>query len=152
VYELTASFRGFSAKKVSNVLLQLGQTLKIDLQLSVAEASTQVAVVAEAPILDVRLNVAMATISLDIMERIPKGRDFTSVVTTAPGVNDEARAGGLQIDGSSGSENRFIIDGMDTTNLRTGVSSKTLYYDFVQEIQVKSSGYSAEFGGSTGGV
>ncbi|MBI4475232.1 MAG: hypothetical protein HY646_21395, partial [Acidobacteria bacterium] len=55
-------------------------------------------------------------------------------------------------DGSSGSENRFIIDGMDTTNLRTGVSSKSLFVDFLQEVQVKSSGYSAEYGGSTGGV
>ena len=44
----------------------------------------------------------------------------------------ESRAGGPQIDGSSGSENRYIIDGMDTTHLRTGVSSKTVFIDFLQ--------------------
>ena len=41
---------------------------------------------------------------------------------------------------------------MDTTNLQTGVSGKTMLVDFIQEVQVKSSGYNAEFGGATGGV
>ena len=41
---------------------------------------------------------------------------------------------------------------MDTTNLQTGVSGKTMLLDFVEEVQVKSSGYNAEFGGATGGV
>jgi hypothetical protein len=87
-----------------------------------------------------------------MIERIPKGRDFTTVVQTVPGANDESRAGGIQFDGASGSENRFIVDGVDTTNLRTGVSGKTVYTDFIDTVQVKTSGYSAEFGGSTGGV
>src|SRR5207244_12317206 len=86
-----------------------------------------------------------------VIELILQGRDFTSVVTTAPGANDETKSGGLQIDGSSGAENRFIVDGMDTTALRTGVSNKTVYTDFLSEVQVKSSGYAAEYGGSTGG-
>ena len=38
------------------------------------------------------------------------------------------------------------------TNLQTGVSGKTVLLDFVEEVQVKSSGYNAEFGGATGGV
>ena len=41
---------------------------------------------------------------------------------------------------------------MDTTNLQTGVSGKTMLLDFADEVQVKSSGYNAEFGGATGGV
>ncbi len=41
---------------------------------------------------------------------------------------------------------------MDTTNLQGGTQGKTMLLDFIQEVQVKSSGYNAEFGGSTGGV
>ena len=41
---------------------------------------------------------------------------------------------------------------MDTTNLQNGTSGKTMLLDFVDEVQVKSSGYNAEFGGATGGV
>jgi hypothetical protein len=89
----------------------------------------------------------------EIIDRIPKGRDFTSILNLAPGAQAEAKAGGqIQVDGASGSENRFIIDGMDTTALQTGVSGKQMLLDFIQEVQVKSSGYNAEFGGATGGV
>ena len=86
----------------------------------VSGVSETIQITAESPLIDVKQNAAAATISSDIIDRIPKGRDWTSVVTTAPGANSESRAGGLQIDGSSGSENRFIVDGMDRTNLRTG--------------------------------
>ena len=56
------------------------------------------------------------------------------------------------IDGASQSENRFVIDGQDTTNLRTGLSGKGLVVDFIEQIQVKQSGYNAEFRATTGGV
>ena len=83
---------------------------------------------------------------------MPKGRDFTSLVTQAPGANQETKLGGISIDGASASENRFIIDGGETTDLRYGTSGKQLITDFVEEVQVKSSGYAAEYGGATGGV
>ena len=73
-------------------------------------------------------------------------------MTLAAGANQESRSGGISIDGASASENKWFIDGADTTNLRTGVSGKTLLTEFVEQVQVKSSGYAAEFGGSTGGV
>ena len=87
-----------------------------------------------------------------MIDRLPKGRDFTSLVTLAPGANNESRSGGISIDGASSAENRYFIDGTDTTNLRTGLSGKTLLPEFIDEVQVKSSGYQAEFGGATGGV
>ncbi|HET7694254.1 MAG TPA: TonB-dependent receptor [Vicinamibacterales bacterium] len=151
-YELTASLSGFATKKLSDVDLLLGQALKIDLQLALASVSESVQVTGESPIIDVKQNAATASITQDLMERIPRGRNFTTILNTAPGTNDESRNGGNQIDGSSGSENRFVVDGMDTTNLRTGVSGKTVFTDFLAEVQVKSSGYAAEYGGSTGGV
>ena len=45
-----------------------------------------------------------------------------------------------------------MIDGVETTNLQTGISGQGLIADFVEEVQVKSSGYTAEYAGSTGGV
>ena len=68
------------------------------------------------------------------------------------GANNESKLGGLSIDGASAGENRYIIDGIETTNLQNGTSGKNLIVDFVEEVQVKSSGYTAEFGGATGGV
>ena len=130
----------------------LGKLLTIDLTLTVGGVSETVQVTGEAPLIDVKQNAGFATIQKDTIDRIPKGRDFQSVLKTAPGTQDESRSGGIQVDGASGSENRFVVDGMDTTSLQNGTSGKTMLLDFIQEVQVKSSGYNAEFGGATGGV
>src|SRR4051812_23777741 len=150
-YAVTATLQGFVAAKISDAALSLGKELKIDLALRLAGVSETVNVTAGSPLIDVKQNATYATIEREAIERIPKGRDFTSVLRQAPGTQEESKSGGFQIDGASGSENRWIIDGMDTTNLQTGVSGKTMLLDFVQEVQVKSSGYNAEFGGATGG-
>src|SRR5687768_3022829 len=151
VYELTANLQGFTASVVKNAMVELGKQLTVDHSMRLAGVTETVTVTGEPPIVDTKSNATFSTISRESIERIPKGRDFTSILATAPGAQNESKSGGTQIDGASGSENRFIIDGVDTTNLRTGVSGKTMLLDFVQEVQVKSSGYNAEFGGATGG-
>jgi outer membrane receptor protein involved in Fe transport len=149
---VTAALSGFQTASIKNVQLELGQILKIDVPMQVGGVTEAVQVTGESPLIDVKQNAAAATIQRDTIDRIPAGRDFTDLVRMAPGAQDESRAGGWQIDGSSGSENRFIVDGQDTTNLRTGVSQKEVRTDFIQEVQVKSSGYNAEFRAATGGT
>jgi hypothetical protein len=151
-YELTATLPGFSAARLSDVSLELGQLLKGDLTLMPAGVAETVQVSNESPLIDVKQNAAGANIQADIIARIPRARNFTALVTSAPGVTDEARNRGIQIDGASGADNRFMIDGVDTTDLRFGTSGKVLANDFVQEVQVKSSGYNAEYRAAIGGV
>lgn len=152
IYVATATLQGFSQSKAENVVLGVGQLLKVDLTLSLAGVAETVQVTGTAPLIDTKQNASFATIQKDVIDKIPKARDFTSVVTTASGANNESRNAGIQIDGASGSENRFVVDGMDATELRGGTSGKTVLVDFIQEVQVKLSGYNAEFGGSLGGV
>jgi hypothetical protein len=84
---------------VENIQLQLGQILKVDFALQIASVAEAVQVTAESPIIDVKQNAATLSIQADLIDRIPKGRDFTSVVSTAPGVNQEGRGGGIMVDG-----------------------------------------------------
>ena len=114
--------------------------------------SETIEVSGESPLIDVKQNAAGANVQAEIIERIPKGRDFAAVVTSAPGITSEARNRGIQIDGASGADNRFLIDGVDTTNLLNGTSGKALPPDFVDTVQVKASGYTAEYRASLGGV
>ena len=151
-YEITATLSGFNTAKSEAVSLSLGQVLKVDLAMQVQGLTESVQVLSESPLIDVKQSAAFQNIHAEFIDRLPKGRDFTSIVTVAAGANNESRSGGISVDGASASENRYFIDGTDTTNLRTGLSGKNLLTDFIDEIQVKSSGYAAEFGGSTGGV
>lgn len=151
-YEVRTSLQGFAPAKVENIDLALGQILKVDLTLAPAGAAEVLEVTAASPLIDVKQSAAFANIHREFIDKIPRGRDFTSIVTIAPGANNESKLGGISIDGSSGAENRYVIDGIDTTEIQHGTSGKPLLTDFVDEVQVKSSGYNAEFGGSTGGV
>jgi outer membrane receptor protein involved in Fe transport len=151
IYEVTATLQGFTISKATDVRLAIGQVLKIDLSLSMATLTESVTVTAETPIIDVKQNAATASITAEEIANLPKARDFTDLIRTAPGTQQE-RKSGIQIDGAGGAEHRYVIDGMDTTGMRTGVSGQEMPSDFIQEVQVKSSGYNAEFRATTGGV
>jgi len=151
-YDVTASVPGFTAVKFERVEVLLGQIKRLSFVLEIAAVAETVRVSASSPLVDVRQSARGFSIRQDTIDLMPKGRDFTSLVTQAPSANFEPKLGGISIDGSSASENRFIIDGVETTDLVNGLSGKRLLPEFVDEIQLKTSGYTAEYGGSTGGV
>ena len=151
-YNVTASLAGFTPRNVDDVNVYLGQIKKVDFTLPISGVSETVMVTAVSPLIDVRQSARAANIRAEQIELLPHNRDFSSLVVQAPGANQENKSNGIMIDGASGAENRYIIDGIETTNVLNGVSGKDLLADFVEEVQVKSTGYPAEYGGSTGGV
>src|SRR4029077_15274372 len=85
-YVLTATLSGFSSAKLPDLALELGQVLKADFTLSVGALSETVQVSGESPLIDVKQNAAATSITADVIERVPKGRDFTNLVSfQAPG-------------------------------------------------------------------
>ena len=152
VYTVTASLSGMQSAIAKDVQAKLGTSPKVDLVLKVAAVSESVTVTAEPQLVDVTSSAAQTSIRTETFEKLPRGRDFSTVVVQAPSANQNNKDGGISIDGASGAENRYIMDGVDTTNPQTGVQGKALMTEFVDEVQVKSAGYPAEFGGSTGGV
>jgi hypothetical protein len=151
-YEISAKLQGFTTTKSQPVDLRLGQVLAVELALAVGGVAESVSVTAESPLIDTKQNARQSNIRDEQIALLPHGRDFTSLVTQAPGANAEAKLGGLSIDGASAGENRYIIDGIETTDLQDGTSGKNLNVDLVEEVQIKSSGYTAEYGGAMGGV
>jgi hypothetical protein len=152
IYDVTAQLAGFNSVTVPDVPLTLGQIKKVDFTLAVAGVAESVQVTAESPLVDVKQSARSTSIRGEQIDLLPKGRDFTSLIGQAPGANYEAKSGGYMIDGAAAGENRYVVDGVETTNLQSGASGKGLIADFIDEVQVKSSGYTAEFGGAMGGV
>ena len=161
-YELTATLTGFSPAK-SSAVVTLGLSLKVDLALAVGGMTETVQVTGETAIIDTKANAATSTVTAQMIDLLPKGRGLISVLTQIPGANNEnagsagTRAGGFMVDGATGSENRWLVDGVDRTNARTGTGSaitgtEIIQQDFVDTIQVKQSGYNAEYQAALGGV
>jgi hypothetical protein len=155
-YKLTASpTAGFGEAVIGEVQVNLGSATAVNFTLQAAGTSATVNVVAsDTGAIDVTGNKIQTNITARTAELLPKGVNFTSLLNTAPAVRAEPLSGGFQVDGASGSENTFIIDGQEVTNFRTGVLNlnNNIPFQFVQEVQIKSSGFEAEFGGATGGV
>ena len=152
VYKLSAKLDGFVTAEVPGIDLKLGTTQRVAFTLQPGTFEDTITVAADTVAIDVTKTQTATSISREEITLLPRGRDFTDVVSLAAGASNESQAGGISIDGSSGSENRFVIDGIDTTDPQTGVNAVPMRADFIEEVQVKSAGYAAEYGGSTGGV
>ena len=124
-YAVTATMSGFQPQSLGDVRVGLGQVKRVDFALTVAGVTESVSISAESPLVDVKQSARQTNIRAEQVELMPKGRDFTTLVTQAAGANDESKLGGLSIDGASASENRFIIDGVETTALVTACRART---------------------------
>jgi len=154
-YSVTvAPTAGFSTATVPSVEVVLGKTTPVNFAVQTGTLQETVTVTADTIAIDPTDNKIQTNITAQTAELLPKGVNFTSLLTVAPAVRNEPLSGGFQIDGASGSENTFIIDGQEVTNFRTGTldANNNIPFAFVQEVQVKTSGFEAEFGGATGGV
>lgn len=158
-YTITVTASGFRVVKHDGVSLEVGRLPNIDIQLEMGTATEVIEVHSEAPAVDVTQSKVAVTVTRDQLSEIPMGRSFQSVIAFAPGARQEplqsargSRTNGFQIDGASDGENVYLIDGINTTNLNVGGVGKNFQSDFIQEVQVKSSSFEAEFGGALGGV
>ena len=154
-YTITSSAANFASEKKEDVQVALGRATVTDLKMQAGGLSANVEITGSdvAPI-DTTSNKIQTNITSDVIALIPKGTRIDSVLEVSGATRKEPLTRGFQIDGSSGAENTFIIDGSEVTNFRTGQLRDTnnVPFQFVQEVQVKSSGFDAEYGGATGGV
>lgn len=102
---------------------------------------------------DVYSTESATNIRREEIARLPVGQDLASVALLAPGVvSSGATFGGLTFGGSSVAENVVYINGLNVTDPYRRQGFSTVPFAFYDEFQIKTGGYSAEFGRSTGGV
>jgi hypothetical protein len=145
---------GFGETTLQNVEVVLGKTTPITIDVKAGGVAEVVTVTDDQVAIDPTDNKIQTNITARTAELLPKGTNFTSLLKVSPATRPEPLSGGFQVDGASGSENTFIIDGQEVTNFRTGTlnTNNNLPFQMVQEVQIKSSGFEAEFGGAVGGV
>lgn len=151
-YSVRAEAKGFSSFETGEVILLVGRTVKLDPKLNVGALDQVVTVSDAAPLIDTG-GVAIAhNITSEEFNRLPKARSFQGLVLTSPSVNAGEVEGGFQVNGASGAENQYVIDGISTNSLINGRSRQNAAFEILQEVQVKTAGIDAEYGGAMGGV
>jgi len=160
IYSVSVNAPGFGPSTQSNLELKTGGLPNLNFTLQVGAITQEVNVSAEgvAPV-DVTLSKVQTNVTNEILEAVPKSRSFQSVIPFAPGARQEplqgareSRLNGYQIDGATDSENVYMIEGVNITNIQSGGVGKDFQSDFIQEVQIKSSSFEAEYGGALGGV
>ena len=152
-YKVLFELAGFTRVERPDVSVALGRTFEVNTEMSVGGVTETVQVTAEAsPLVDNRSTLIAHNVSAEEFDRLPKGRSFQSIALTAPSVNSGEVEGGFQVNGASGAENGFTVDGITTNSLINGQSRQNTVFEYLQEVQVKTSGISAEYGGALGGV
>jgi hypothetical protein len=152
-YSVRIELTGFTSVQADDINVLLGRTLDLNAQLKVGNLAETVTVTAEAtPVIDLRTTTIAHNVTAEEFDRLPKARSFQSIALTAPSVNSGEIEGGFQVNGASGAENSFTVDGVVTNSLIYGASRQNTVFEYLQEVQVKTTGISAEYGGALGGV
>jgi Carboxypeptidase regulatory-like domain/TonB-dependent Receptor Plug Domain/TonB dependent receptor len=157
-YSLKVTLQGFKTWEAKNFDLQVGQTADFRVTLDVAGAAAEVSVTAEAPLVDETKSGLSQVVNQEQIDNLPiNGRRVDSFVLLTPGVTNDGNFGLLTFRGIANG-NSFLLDGNDSTerffmenNGRTRVVSQ-ISQDAVQEFQVVSADFSAEYGRASGGV
>jgi hypothetical protein len=173
-YSVTVTAKGFRTTKREGLIIEVGHLPSVDFALEIGASETVVEVSGAAPAIDVTTETTQTNVTSDVIQDVPHGRSFQSVIEFAPSARNEPLMGsnilsngtggsslgggsnggdhGFSVAGGSDSENSYLVEGQETANLIGGYSHTNVPFDFIQEVQIKSSGIEAEHGGALGGV
>lgn len=153
-YNVTVgAIQGFTERTIKDVFVTLGNLTTADVEVG-AQVGADVIVTSDVIAVDATETKAQSNLSAEDIDSLPKGTGFSSILNKTAAVRSDAISGQFTINGSTGPENSFVVDGQEVQNFRTGIlnTANDIPFQSVQEIQVRTSGFEAEFGGATGGV
>lgn len=158
-YDVTADLSGFAPQNRRAIRLQLGQRVDLDFTMRVG-TSESITVSASAPVVDTTQADVSTVVSQEQIDNLPtNGRNFLSFSVLTPGVTTDrtpqqgaSATSGLSFGGQRARSNNIMVDGVDNNDPVVGAVRATFSQEAIQEFQVLTNSYSAEFGKASGGV
>lgn len=167
IYEMRVTVAGFQPAVLKGIQLTVGQDAVLDVKLEITGGVEHVNVIAEgSSMVDLASAALSGTVNRAEMNDLPlNGRSFQELALLQPGVTAAVAAGSdavggrgkkITINGARPEQNSFLLDGSDINNVYNktpgSVAGVLLGVEAVQEFQVLTNAYSAEFGRSSGGI
>ena len=172
-YTMAVTAKGFKSVKREGLVLEVGHLPTVDIILRSRQRLRGRRGQRRRSIDRLTTETTQTNITQDVVQDVPHGRSFQSVIQFAPSARNEPLEGstatngtggnapgsttnggafGYSVGGASDAENSYLVEGQQTANLIGGYSHTNVPFDFIQEVQIKSSGVEAEHGGALGGV
>src|SRR5712671_6445361 len=157
-YEVTIQQSGFNKLVLKDITVTVGTRAIIHPQLAVGRIETTISVTASTPLVDTAESSLGTVVDQQSIENLPlNGRDFTDFALLTPGATTDGDFGMISFNGIAGNFNNYMVDGANNNNAFFAQQiGRSIPYQFsedvIQEFQVTSTGFEAEFGQSGGGL
>ncbi len=157
-YSVTARLQGFQSIERDGLTLALGSSSRVDFTLKIAAVSQSVTVTGEVPVIEETKTDVSASVNETSIKNLPlQTRNFTDLVVLTPGATSDD-SGRVHLSGQRGIGNSFNVDGADSNSSFFGEQRGgtrppfTFSQGAIQEFQVITSSYNAQYGNATGGI
>jgi hypothetical protein len=159
-YDVTAELQGFSKVEHKGLVVNVGQTLDVNVALKVAAVQETVTVTGESPLIETSSSSVGGVVDIGRIESLPlNGRQFANLAATVPGVglgfhSDPTKSSQFspQINGGNGRNVNYQIDGGDNNDDTVGGLLQAFPLEAIQEFNFVTQRFKAEYGRSNGGV
>jgi outer membrane receptor protein involved in Fe transport len=153
-YDIELRRLGYTPVRVTDVVVVLGGTATLrDIRLTPQAAQLDEIVISGArPMIDFTSAAAAITLDSTRFRALPTERDFRALLAVVPQGNPSAYGDGVNFNGSTGFDNAYFINGVQSTNPLSGDGGINVPFNFVREVQVVTGGYEAEFGRAQGAI
>ncbi len=150
VYTLKCSYVGYQTITISNVRVNADLTSFQNFELPSQDIQVgTVTITAQKPIIQKDNTNAVRIQTGDDISALPV-RGFTNFLLLTPGVS--TNNGEIHLRGGRSDEVGYYVEGVSVRNPRGGGRSVSISQDAIEEMQVQSGGYTAEFGGANSGI
>ncbi|MGE3456824.1 MAG: TonB-dependent receptor, partial [Kofleriaceae bacterium] len=154
LYVLTVYYNDATFSR-GNVLIQVGKEAVVNVTVDTGAAQGRpkgetIVIQGSAPIIDQGSTKTGTSYGDDYTRNIPTGRTFGATVGATAGSQGDFY--GVSFSGATSLENTYVVEGINTTDTAFGEISANLPNEFLQETEVITGGYNAEYGRATGGI
>ncbi len=150
MYEVQVELTGYQTLVVEEVRVSIGGMTPVDVTLKVFEAAEMtMEVVVARPTLDVESASTGETLTKEFLEDVPSGRSYQNIAHFTPGVTGGSNP---NVMGAADNENAWLLDGVNISDPVTGTFSMNFNYDSIEEVQILTGLYKAEYGQALGGI
>lgn len=152
-YDLEVELAGFSRSVQHGIEIRVEDRLRVDVSMNIGQVSEAVEVTGQAPLLQTENNTVGRVIEENTIKQLPlRGRNAFELVLLTPGAQQRSDDEQPRLSGGRARTGEFLLDGGSITTPRRGQIFTQPNLDAIEQFKVQTSGLSAEFGRTVGGV
>jgi hypothetical protein len=148
-YNMVFTLEGFNTVQHSGLPVYVGNATQVDTTMDLSEFGDTIEVTADRVVVDTTKSTVDYSLTFDELDKLATNRNYTEVLSRVPGVQP---GNNPAVQGNAGAANQYLVDGVDTTDVRVGTWGTALNFDTIAEVQVMTAGQTAEYGRAVGGT